>query len=132
MLVVMSLFGCAGGPELSEEEEKILISTCRGDEGCLFAERASMIEKKKIELEYEREDRRIQEEDSIKALVEWCKAQQGMSILYQGPHSVRCNVQNKRRNTPLCIPRFARKHDYQCGDTQQIMNAIQRRMQGGF
>lgn len=128
------LSGCAT-LELSEEDEKFLISVCRDaaeNEQCLLAARASMIKKKKVELEYEREDRRIQEEDSIRALVEWCKAQQGMSILYQGPHSVRCDIQNKRHNTPLCIPRFARKYDYQCGDTQEIMKAIQRRMRGGF
>lgn len=139
ILICIALAGCASGPELSEEEEKVLISTCRGKglsnpntDACLFAERASMIDKKKVELEYERQVRRDVEEDKIRALVEWCKAQPSMSILYQGPHSIKCSSRNKRRNAPLCIPRHARRLDYQCANTQEIMRAIERQMRGGF
>lgn len=57
ILVILSLAGCASGPELSEEEERVLISTCKGDDACLFAERASMIQKKQDIRDYERIER---------------------------------------------------------------------------
>lgn len=54
ILVVLSLVGCASGLELSEEEERVLIQSCMGDNACLFAERASMVQKKKDIRDYDR------------------------------------------------------------------------------
>ena len=81
----------------------------------------------KDEMEYERINARIEEEEAIRNLERLCEVSNETVFLYQGPDTPKCRMLNRRaKTTELCIPRGALVSDYTCVYRRELERELRR------
>jgi hypothetical protein len=117
LLLLSGLFGCSPH-ELTKIQRAEVATACGSEQSCIDKRTLALREQN----EYERNARRAEERDKIRALIVSCE-QMGRVLIYTGHSS---GSRPSARQGEVYIPRHARLFDYQCLTSRDAVEALRR------